>query len=69
MNRRAKELSVNIKVPKTKGPIYLVFDSTGLNFYESCGIKELERIVEVITPKMLSKELKFLEENRLSNEN
>ncbi len=38
---------------------------TALNFYESCGFKELERIVEGITPKMLSKELKFLEENLL----
>lgn len=38
---------------------------TALNFYESCGFKELERIVEGITPKMLSKELKFLEENML----
>lgn len=38
---------------------------TALNFYESCGFKELERIVEGITPKMLSKELKFLEENKL----
>ena len=38
---------------------------TALNFYESCGFKELERIIEGITPKMLSKELKFLEENML----
>ncbi|GAB5419132.1 MAG: hypothetical protein Crog4KO_06400 [Crocinitomicaceae bacterium] len=38
---------------------------TALNFYESCGFNELERIVEGITPKMLSKELKFLEENML----
>ena len=38
---------------------------TALNFYETCGFKELERIVEGITPKMLSKELKFLEENLL----
>jgi len=38
---------------------------TALNFYESCGFKELERIVEGITPKMLSKELKFLEDNLL----
>lgn len=38
---------------------------TALNFYETCGFKELERIVEGITPKMLSKELKFLEENML----
>ena len=38
---------------------------TALLFYESCGFKELERIVEGITPKMLSKELKFLEENKL----
>lgn len=36
-----------------------------LNFYESCGFKELERIVEGITPRMLSKELKLLEENLL----
>ncbi len=38
---------------------------TALNFYETCGFKELERIVEGITPKMLSKELKFLEDNML----
>lgn len=38
---------------------------TALNFYETCGFKELERIVEGITPKMLSKELRFLEENKL----
>ena len=38
---------------------------TALNFYETCGFKELERIVEGLTPKMLSKELKFLEENML----
>jgi DNA-binding HxlR family transcriptional regulator len=38
---------------------------TALSFYETCGFKELERIVEGITPKMLSKELKFLEENLL----
>ncbi|WP_025667010.1 winged helix-turn-helix transcriptional regulator [Aquimarina megaterium] len=38
---------------------------TALTFYETCGFKELERIVEGITPKMLSKELKFLEENLL----
>lgn len=38
---------------------------TALNFYEQCGFKELERIVEGITPKMLSKELKFLEDNQL----
>lgn len=38
---------------------------TALNFYETCGFKELERIVEGITPKMLSKELKFLEESLL----
>lgn len=38
---------------------------TALNFYETCGFKELERIIEGITPKMLSKELKFLEENLL----
>lgn len=38
---------------------------TALNFYETCGFKELERIVEGITPKMLSKELKFLEANKL----
>jgi len=38
---------------------------TALNFYETCGFKELERIVEGITPKMLSKELKFLEEHKL----
>ncbi len=36
-----------------------------LNFYETCGFKELERIVEGITPRMLSKELKLLEENLL----
>lgn len=34
-----------------------------LNFYETCGFKDLENIVEGITPKMLSKELKFLEAN------
>lgn len=38
---------------------------TALLFYDTCGFKELERIVEGITPKMLSKELKFLEENML----
>ena len=38
---------------------------TALTFYETCGFKELERIVEGITPKMLSKELKFLETNLL----
>ncbi len=38
---------------------------TALTFYETCGFKELERIVEGITPKMLSKELKFLEEHLL----
>ena len=38
---------------------------TALSFYETCGFKELQRIVEGITPKMLSKELKFLEENLL----
>ena len=38
---------------------------TALSFYKTCGFKELERIVEGITPKMLSKELKFLEENLL----
>lgn len=38
---------------------------SALSFYESCGFKELERIVEGITPKMLSKELKFLEEHLL----
>ena len=36
-----------------------------LSFYETCGFKELERIVEGITPRMLSKELKLLEENLL----
>mgnify|MGYP000129381499 FL=1 len=36
---------------------------TALMFYGACGFKELERIVEGITPKMLSKELKFLETN------
>lgn len=38
---------------------------TALTFYETCGFKELERIIEGITPKMLSKELKFLEEHLL----
>ena len=38
---------------------------TALNFYETCGFKELEKIVEGITPKMLSKELKHLEESLL----
>lgn len=38
---------------------------TALTFYETCGFKELERIVEGITPKMLSKELRFLEEHLL----
>ncbi len=38
---------------------------TALSFYETCGFKELERIIEGITPKMLSKELKFLESNLL----
>ena len=38
---------------------------TALCFYETCGFKELERIIEGITPKMLSKELKYLETNLL----
>lgn len=38
---------------------------SALSFYETCRFKELERIIEGITPKMLSKELKFLEENLL----
>jgi DNA-binding HxlR family transcriptional regulator len=38
---------------------------TALSFYGTCGFTELERIVEGITPKMLSKELKFLEDNKL----
>ncbi len=38
---------------------------TALTFYETCGFKELERIIEGITPKMLSKELKYLETNLL----
>ena len=38
---------------------------TALIFYKTCGFKELERIVTGITPKMLSKELKQLEENFL----
>ncbi len=38
---------------------------TALNFYGTCGFSELERIVEGITPKMLSKELNFLEDNLL----
>ncbi|MGB0869555.1 MAG: winged helix-turn-helix transcriptional regulator [Flavobacteriales bacterium] len=38
---------------------------TALSFYKTCGFKELERIVEGITPRMLSKELKFLEESKL----
>lgn len=38
---------------------------TALTFYETCRFKELERIVIGITPKMLSKELKYLEENLL----
>ncbi|UBM58605.1 helix-turn-helix transcriptional regulator [Marinilongibacter aquaticus] len=38
---------------------------TALSFYDTCGFKELEKIIEGITPKMLSKELKFLEENML----
>jgi len=38
---------------------------TALTFYETCGFKELEKIIEGITPKMLSKDLKFLEENLL----
>ena len=38
---------------------------SALSFYETCGFKELERIIEGITPKMLSKELKFLEEHLL----
>ena len=38
---------------------------TALSFYGSCGFKELEGIVEGITPRMLSKELKFLEENKI----
>lgn len=42
---------------------------TALFFYETCGFKELERIVEGITPKMLSKELKLLEDNMLITRN
>lgn len=38
---------------------------TALSFYDSCGFSELESIIEGITPKMLSKELKHLEENLL----
>lgn len=38
---------------------------SALSFYETCRFKELERIIEGITPKMLSKELRFLEENLL----
>lgn len=38
---------------------------TALSFYKTCGFKELERIIEGITPKMLSKELKHLETNLL----
>ena len=38
---------------------------TALTFYKTCGFKELERIIEGITPKMLSKELKVLEDNLL----
>ncbi len=38
---------------------------TALTFYETCGFKELERIIEGITPKILSKELKYLETNLL----
>lgn len=38
---------------------------TALSFYETCGFKEIERIVEGITPRMLSKELKFLEDHLL----
>lgn len=38
---------------------------SALSFYKECGFKELERIIEGITPKMLSKELKHLETNML----
>ena len=38
---------------------------SALSFYDTCGFKELENIVEGITPKMLSKELKHLETNLL----
>ena len=38
---------------------------TALSFYKSCGFKELESIIEGVTPKMLSKELKYLEANLL----
>lgn len=31
--RRAKEVEVGIEAPKTKGPIFIVFDSTGLKVY------------------------------------
>jgi Transposase DDE domain len=33
ISRRAKELSVDIEVPKTKSPIYIVIDSTGLKVF------------------------------------
>ncbi|MGB0837392.1 MAG: winged helix-turn-helix transcriptional regulator [Flavobacteriaceae bacterium] len=42
---------------------------TALNYYKTCGFSELERIVEGISPKMLSKELKFLETHLLIQRN
>ena len=38
---------------------------SALCYKKSCGFKELERLVEGITPRMLSKELKDLETNLL----
>ena len=33
ISRRAPDLEVDIKAPKSKGPIFMVFDSTGLKVY------------------------------------
>jgi hypothetical protein len=33
ISRRAKELSVDVEVPKTNSPLYIVMDSTGLKVY------------------------------------
>lgn len=33
INRRAKDIKVSLALPKSKGPLHLVFDSTGLKVY------------------------------------
>jgi len=38
---------------------------SALCFYEECTFSELEKVVQGITPRMLSKELRELEENLL----